>query len=93
MIMTAYFAFTILAAADLKQAFTYILGILMMIGFIWGVLKVKAGWAAIDRGEEGGMKILGGVGILLSPIIMFYVAQKMGLTSIAIDPGSLGGGF
>ena len=42
----------------------------MIIGFIMGVISVIAGAKAIDRGEEGKMKIVGGILTALAVPIM-----------------------
>jgi len=67
-----------------------ILWVLMAIGFIWGVVKVMQGGAAISRGEEGKMDIVGGLIIAAAPIIMYVVFQKLGMTGAAVDPTTIG---
>ena len=56
-----------------------ILKILMAVGFIWGTVKVKKGMSSLDRGEEGILGIVSGVGIALAPILTYVGFQMLGL--------------
>ena len=70
----------ILAVADLKDAFGKGLGIIMMIAFIFGLIKVISGAVAISNGNpEGKSAILYGIMVAGAPTIMFFIFRIFGL--------------
>ncbi len=76
--------------AGLAQAFGFVLTIIIVIAFIMGVAMVIEGWRSIDRGSEGKLKILGGVGVALAvPIMRFIYSKVMPGTIDNIQAGSL----
>ena len=82
--------FVVAQAAGLSAAFGFVLTIIIIIGFIMGVAQVIEGWRSIDRGSEGKLKILGGVGIALAvPIMRFIYGKVMPGTIDNIQAGSL----
>ena len=64
---------------DLSTAFSYVVYILMLIGFVWGVIKCISGFASMrgGGGMDGMMEIVGGVGIAAAPIVMKVVFDKL----------------
>ena len=56
--------------SSITAAFGKIIWLIMVIGFVMGVISVIAGAKSIDRGEEGKMKIVGGILTALAVPIM-----------------------
>ena len=86
--IAAYYTMVYIGAANLAplmDKIKLILQVLMGIGFIWGTVKVKKGMASLDRGEEGMMGIVSGVGIALAPIITYVLFNAFGYGSMATD--------
>jgi succinate-acetate transporter protein len=81
------FTTPILAVADLKQSFGKGLGIVMMMAFIFGLIKIITGAIAISNGNpEGKSAILGGLMIAGAPTIMFVLFRIFGIESGALTP-------
>lgn len=56
--------------ADLSPKVGLALNLLMLFGFLSGVVSVMSGAAAIRRGEDGKPAIIGGILIAAAPAIM-----------------------
>jgi hypothetical protein len=84
---TLQFTTPTLAVADLKQSFGKGLGIVMMLSFIFGLIKIITGAVAISNGNpEGKSAILGGLMIAGAPTIMFVLFRIFGIESGALTP-------
>lgn len=55
---------------SVSAALGKVIWLIMVIGFVMGVISVIAGAKSIDRGEEGKMKIVGGILTALAVPIM-----------------------
>jgi hypothetical protein len=58
-INTVQFTTPVLAVADLKQSFGKGLGIVMMLSFIFGLIKIITGAVAISNGNPEGIRHFG----------------------------------
>jgi hypothetical protein len=66
------------------------LGIVMLIGFIFGTICVVGGGFAIRRGDAdtGKMSIIGGLIIAGAPVIVKALFTAFGISSSTVDVGS-----
>ena len=66
------------------------LGIVMLIGFIFGTVCVIGGGFAIRRGDTdaGKLSIIGGLIIAAAPVIVKALFTAFGLDSSTVDVGS-----
>jgi hypothetical protein len=66
------------------------LGIVMLIGFIFGTICVIGGGFAIRRGDAdtGKMSIIGGLIIAAAPVIVKALFTAFGIGSSTVDVGS-----
>lgn len=72
---------------QLKQGLSLALGILFMIGFVWGVIKIWSGANAISKGDpDGKSSILAGIIIASAGAIMAALFAVFGLSGGAITP-------
>jgi hypothetical protein len=84
---TMHFTHPILAVVDLKDSFGKGLGIIMMMAFIFGLIKIITGAIAISNGNpEGKAAILGGIMVAGAPAIMLVLFKIFGLGSGALTP-------
>ncbi len=85
------FPFTpVLAAADLMGGMSSALGIVMLIGFLFGIVCVISGGFAIRRGDtdSGKLSIIGGLIIAGAPVIVKALFVAFGLGSSTADVGT-----
>lgn len=68
-----------------KTGIALAVGIIMLLIFVWSIVRVWKGWSEIDRGEEGYMKIISGFGAGLSVILIGYYFTKIGLGNAVIS--------
>ena len=90
---TIYLAFRvalIIAQAGLSEGASKAMGIVMLIGFIFGTICVVGGGFAIRRGDTdaGKLSIIGGLIIAGAPAIVKALFAAFGLDSSTVDPGS-----
>lgn len=72
---------------ELKTGFQYGLGILFMVGFIWGVINIWGGAEKMKRGDaEGKMGIVSGIIIAGAAAIMSALFYIFGLSDGALAP-------
>ena len=80
----------LLAQGEVARGFGSILYIIATVGFVMGVISVIAGAKAIDRGEEGKMKIVGGIMTAMAVPIMRAIYSVLlpgsGADTIQITP-------
>jgi hypothetical protein len=78
-------------SGNFSGAISYIIYILMVVGFVWGIIKCIGGFAGMrgGGGMDSMMEIVGGVGIALAPWIMYLVFNNILGGNIAVDPGSI----
>lgn len=73
--------------AEVKTGFQYGLGILFMVGFIWGVINIWGGAEKMKRGDaEGKMGIVSGIIIAGAAAIMSALFYIFGLSDGALAP-------
>lgn len=73
--------------AEVKTGFQYGLGILFMVGFIWGVINIWGGAEKMKRGDaEGKMGIVSGIIIAGAAAIMSALFYIFGLSGGALTP-------
>jgi H+/Cl- antiporter ClcA len=79
------------SASNFINAISYIIYILMVVGFVWGIIKCIGGFAGMrgGGGMDSMMEIVGGVGIALAPWIMYLVFNNILGGSIAPNPNSI----
>lgn len=75
---------------DLAQGASQALGIVMLIGFIFGIICVIGGGFAIRRGDAdtGKLSIVGGLIIAGAPVIVKALFTAFGLGGSTVDIGS-----
>ena len=74
-------------SGGLKQGLGYALGVLIMIGFVWGTVKVMGGADRISKGDpDGKMAIIGGLMIAAAPQIMGALYAAFGYSGGTITP-------
>ena len=72
---------------QLRDGFGAALGVLFMVGFIWGVTKIWAGANAISKGDaEGKSGIIAGILIAASAAIMGVLFYIFGLQDAVLTP-------
>jgi hypothetical protein len=78
------------SSASLSSGVSSALGILMLIGFIFGTICVIGGGFAIRRGDAdtGKLSIVGGLIIAGAPVIVKALFTAFGLGSSTVDVGS-----
>jgi fumarate reductase subunit D len=73
--------------ASLKTSFQTGLGIVFMIGFIWGVIKIWAGADKMSKGDaDGKMGIVSGIIIAGAAAIMSAMFYIFGMSDGALTP-------
>ena len=77
-------------AATLVEGISSALGIVMLIGFIFGTLCVISGGFSIRRGDtdSGKLSIIGGLIIAGAPVIVKALFVAFGLGTSTVDVGS-----
>ena len=78
------------SSGGLTQGASKALGIVMLMGFIFGTVCVIGGGFAIRRGDTdaGKLSIIGGLIIAGAPIIVKALFVAFGLDSSTVDVGS-----
>jgi hypothetical protein len=78
------------SGGGLAQGASKAMGIVMLIGFIFGTICVVGGGFAIRRGDTdaGKLSIIGGLIIAGAPIIVKALFTAFGLDSSTVDVGS-----
>ncbi len=78
------------STGDLASGASQALGIVMLIGFIFGTICVVGGGFAIRRGDTdaGKLSIIGGLIIAGAPIIVKALFTAFGIDSSTVDVGS-----
>jgi hypothetical protein len=77
-------------SGDLAEGASKALGIVMLIGFIFGTICVIGGGFAIRRGDTdaGKLSIIGGLIIAGAPVIVKALFAAFGLDSSTVDVGA-----
>jgi hypothetical protein len=77
-------------SSSLSTGASSALGIVMLIGFLFGTLCVIGGGFAIRRGDAdtGKMSIIGGLIIAGAPVIVKALFTAFGIGSSTVDVGS-----
>jgi hypothetical protein len=77
-------------ASGLAEGASQAMGIVMLIGFIFGTICVVGGGFAIRRGDTdaGKLYIIGGLIIAGAPAIVKALFTAFGLGDSTVDPGS-----
>ena len=78
------------AAGGLAEGASKAMGIVMLIGFIFGTICVVGGGFAIRRGDTdaGKLSIIGGLIIAGAPVIVKALFTAFGLGGSTVDVGS-----
>lgn len=78
------------AVDGLAQGASKALGIVMLVGFIFGVIAIIGGGFAIRRGDvdAGKLSIIGGLIIAAAPAIVKALFVAFGLSGSTVDVGS-----
>jgi hypothetical protein len=78
------------SAGGLAQGASKAMGIVMLIGFIFGTICVVGGGFAIRRGDTdaGKLSIIGGLIIAGAPIIVKALFTAFGIDSSTVDVGA-----
>jgi len=78
------------AAGGLAEGASKAMGIVMLIGFIFGVICVVGGGFAIRRGDtdSGKLSIIGGLIIAGAPVIVKALFAAFGLDGSTVDVGA-----
>lgn len=78
------------SSGDLAGGTSKALGIVMLMGFIFGTVCVIGGGFAIRRGDTdaGKLSIIGGLIIAAAPVIVKALFTAFGLDSSTVDVGS-----
>jgi hypothetical protein len=78
------------SSSSLSSGASSALGIVMLIGFLFGTLCVIGGGFAIRRGDAdtGKMSIVGGLIIAGAPVIVKALFTAFGIGSSTVDVGS-----
>lgn len=76
-------------STDLQSGLSSALNVIMLIGFIFGVVCVIGGGFAIRRGDAdaGKMSIIGGLIIAGAPVIVKALFAAFGNSSSTVDVG------
>jgi hypothetical protein len=82
--------FTPILAATLIEGVSSALGIVMLIGFIFGTICVISGGFAIRRGDtdSGKLSIIGGLIIAGAPVIVKALFTAFGIGTSTVDVGT-----
>jgi fumarate reductase subunit D len=73
--------------SQVKNGFQYGLGILFMIGFIWGVINIWGGADRLKKGDaDGKMGIVSGIIIAGAAAIMAALFYIFGMSDGALTP-------
>jgi hypothetical protein len=77
------------SSGGLAQGASKALGIVMLVGFIFGTVCVIGGGFAIRRGDTdaGKLSIIGGLIIAAAPVIVKALFTAFGLDSSTVDVG------
>ena len=77
-------------STDLSSGLSSALNVIMLIGFIFGVVCVIGGGFAIRRGDAdtGKMSIIGGLIIAGAPVIVKALFTAFGNSGATVDMGS-----
>ena len=77
-------------SGDLAGGASKALGIVMLIGFIFGTICVVGGGFAIRRGDTdaGKLSIIGGLILAGAPVIVKALFTAFGIDSSTVDVGS-----
>ena len=78
------------AAGGLAEGASKAMGIVMLIGFIFGVICVVGGGFAVQRGDTdaGKLSIIGGLIIAGAPVIVKALFTAFGLGGSTVDVGA-----
>ena len=78
------------AAGGLAEGASKAMGIVMLIGFIFGTICVVGGGFAIRRGDtdSGKLSIIGGLIIAGAPVIVKALFTAFGLDGSTVDVGA-----
>jgi hypothetical protein len=78
------------AAGGLGEGASKAMGIVMLIGFIFGTICVVGGGFAIRRGDTdaGKLSIIGGLIIAGAPVIVRALFTAFGIESSTVDVGT-----
>lgn len=72
---------------QLRDGFGAALGVLFMIGFLWGVVKIWSGANAISKGDaDGKAGVIAGILIASSAAIMGVLFYIFGLQDAILTP-------
>ena len=78
---------TLAVATNLRTAFNKGLGIIMMLAFMFGLIKVISGSVAISNGNpDGKSAIIGGMLVAGAASIMIVLFKIFGMSAGALDP-------
>jgi len=73
--------------ASLKTGFQYGLGIMFLVGFLWGVIKIWGGADRMSKGDaDGKMGIISGIIISAAAAIMAALFSIFGMSDGALTP-------
>lgn len=73
--------------SSLKTSFQYGLGIMFLIGFLWGVIKIWNGADKMSKGDaDGKMGIISGIIIAGAAAIMGALFSIFGISDGALQP-------
>lgn len=73
--------------APLREGFGFVLVLIFMLGFLWGILKIWSGAHAISKGDsEGKSGIIAGVIIAAAAGIMSALFAIFGLSDAILTP-------
>lgn len=78
------------SSGELQSDMSSALNIIMLIGFLFGVVCVISGGFSIRRGDTdaGKMSIIGGLIIAAAPVIVKALFSAFGNSSSTVDVGS-----
>jgi len=90
LLLASTFQFTPILAATLLEGISSALGIVMLIGFVFGTLCVIGGGFAIRRGDtdSGKLSIVGGLIIAGAPVIVKALFVAFGIGTSTVDVGT-----
>ena len=72
---------------SLKTGFQYGLGIMFLVGFLWGVIKIWGGADRMSKGDaDGKMGIISGIIISAAAAIMAALFGIFGMSDGALTP-------